>query len=235
MYLGGVTTVTEESSTICLRPKQGMDRIQATRWLSTSDQHLLDWWTFWVTTHNLGIGVAFELFQSQADFKKLCPPQGSLWCLWMSHSFHRALSYSTPGPAPAYPTGQHIHVLLHTGLLDNPSLAVDKGFGLCEDHHLFHQELLDHLGNKRTIFSVASGRCRNWYRWQPKLSLLAQRHTVMVTFHLLSLGSTAWSMRFTTSDLTQIYQKWQWTDRAFSLMYLKYISQFSFVHKLKLV
>ena len=58
----------------------------------------------------------------------------------VSHNFHRAVSSPIPGPAPAYPTGQHTRVLLHTGLLDNPSLAMDKGFGLCEDHYLFYQE-----------------------------------------------------------------------------------------------
>lgn len=44
----------------------------------------------------------------------------------MSHNFHN-------GPHPCS-SSQHTH------LKDNPSLAVDKGFGLCEDHHLFHQE-----------------------------------------------------------------------------------------------
>lgn len=75
----------------------------------------------------------------------------------------------------------------------------------------------------RITFRVALGRCRNWYRWQAKQSMPAQRHAVMVstTFHLLSSGPTAWSARFTNTNLTQVYQKWQRTDRALSLMYLR--------------
>lgn len=44
-------------------------------------------------------------------------------------------------------------ILLHTGLLDNPSLAVDKGSGLCEalttSFTRRKNELLDQLGSKR--------------------------------------------------------------------------------------
>lgn len=61
-------------------------------------------------------------------------------------------------------------------------------------------------------------------------------HPVMVsgTFNLFISGRTARTIRFTSPDLKKVYQKWEGTDRALSLTYLKYISYFGFVHKPKL-
>lgn len=99
-------------------------------------------WTLWTTIHSLGTSVAFKLFKSQAEFTKLCTAVPHV-CpkTQMSHKFHRAVSFPNPSPAPAYPASQHTGPLVLTGLLDNASLAMDKGLGLCEDHHLlYHKE-----------------------------------------------------------------------------------------------
>lgn len=105
------------------------------------------WWTSWMSIYNLGMGVALERFQSQAEFRKLWQPLMPVpRCQWATIS-------TGLDPIPAL--APSIDILLHTGLLDNPSLAVDKGSGLCEDLTLSltrrKNELLDQLGSKRII------------------------------------------------------------------------------------
>lgn len=165
-----------------------MDRAQATPRLSRSAQHLLDWLTFCMTIHYLGTHVAFEFFQSQTEFRKLCPVHSRLWHLpqdankpqfpqgcilphpWSSSSIRCKPVYTCP---LALQVRWIILPWLWTKVLG--SVKITASFTRRKN------ELVERLWNKRTIFPAASRRCRNWYRWQAKRSMPAQRHPVMVS------------------------------------------------------
>lgn len=83
-----------------------------------------------MSIYNLGMVLLWRSFDPRLSLGSYDHPMAaSDTCpkMSMSHDFHRT------GPHPCS-SSQHTH------LKDNPSLAVDRDFGLCEDHHLFYQE-----------------------------------------------------------------------------------------------
>lgn len=89
MYLGGVTTVPEQSSNMCLSPKRRMDHVQVTPQFSTSDQHLLDWrsinWERVLLLSSFNPSVNLESNDHLMTASDTCPK------MQMNHNFPRAI------------------------------------------------------------------------------------------------------------------------------------------------
>lgn len=179
--------------------------------------------------HSLGTSVAFEFFKSQAEFRKLCTAVSSL-CpkTQMSHNFHRAVS------SPTQVQLQHtlqasIHVLLYSQVcwIMLPWLWTKAGGSvrITTSFTTRKNELLDWFGTEDNL-PCCLREVQELVQVAGKVvhagsEACCDGEQYLVTFHLLSSAPTAWSARFTNTDLTQVYQKWQRTDRALSLMYLK--------------